>query len=66
MESTGYETLNRRPGGDSRLSSAASLSSRKTQPSKNGGGSFASNGDGRSLKSTDLQSVGSFSKLATR
>ena len=58
MESTGYEDLNRRPGGDSILSSAATLSS-KSLPSENGGGSFASHGE-RSLKSTNLQSVGSF------
>ena len=60
MDSTGYEALNRRPGGDSRFSSATSQSNGKTLPSKHGGGHFASHGESRPLNAKDLQSVGSF------
>ena len=69
MESTGYEALNRRPGGDRRFTNGDTRSSGKTLPSgsvknlpyKNGGAShFTSHGESRPTKSKDLQSDGSF------
>ena len=55
MESTGYEALNRRPGGDSRFSNGGTRGSGKTLQSK---GDILSQGGSGPLKSADLHSVG--------
>ena len=59
MESTGYETLNRRPGGDKHTSNGGTRSSGKTLHSKDTVIPFAGS---RSMRSADLQSVGGSAK----
>ena len=59
MESTGYETLNRRPGGAKHTSNGGTRSSGKTLHSKD---TVIPSAGSRSMKSADLQSVGGSAK----